>query len=477
MMSNEVSISSEQKNGRGSSIPISGSLETRTLEIGKEIFRRVREIESKWGILNPHQFERIFLSPFVHDKEFRYRMLRFVDVYPALHEPGDVAHHLGEYLTSRSLALRNGGGRMLSLARGVGARGGLAARPLAWASRLAIRSVARRFIAGESPLAIAPRLKSLERDGFRFTLDLLGEFVASEAQADDFQKRYSEIVERLPELLAPSRAASADSQPRVNLSIKLSSLTSRFDPIDWEGTAASVLARLRPILRAARSTGAFINVDMEKFEYRDLTLEILKRLLMEDEFRGFANVGTVAQAYLADAEPALETLLSWLRERRQPLTIRLVKGAYWDSEQIWASQHGWPAPVLMDKRATDAQYERMTRRLLENHDLVRTAVGSHNIRSLAHALALKEELGVPADRFEIQMLFGMSGPTGRALVEMGLPVRIYVPCGELVTGMAYLVRRILENTANESFLRQRFIEHADEDRLLADPKEASHVAN
>jgi RHH-type proline utilization regulon transcriptional repressor/proline dehydrogenase/delta 1-pyrroline-5-carboxylate dehydrogenase len=255
----------------------------------------------------------------------------------------------------------------------------------------------------------------------------------------------------------------------VNISIKLSSLASKFDPMDPEGTTRTVLGRLRPLFRAAAKSGAFINIDMEKYEYRDLTIEIIQALLSEEEFRGFDRIGTVMQAYLVDAEEVLASLLCWLRERRQPMTLRLVKGAYWDSEQIWARQRGWPVPVLTDKRETDAQYERMTRTLLESHGLVRTAIASHNVRSIARALALRQALRVPPDRLEIQMLYGMAGPIAHALLHMGLPVRVYVPCGELIPGMAYLVRRILENTANDSFLRQRFTDHKSESLLLADP--------
>jgi RHH-type proline utilization regulon transcriptional repressor/proline dehydrogenase/delta 1-pyrroline-5-carboxylate dehydrogenase len=299
--------------------------------------------------------------------------------------------------------------------------------------------------------------------------------VTSEKQADEFQARYLDMILKLAALLGPHKSGmnNIESGPRVNLSIKLSSLASSFDAMDWEGTAAAVLARLRPLFRAARTHHAFINVDMEKYEYRDMTLEILKRLLSEEEFRGYEHVGTVVQAYLNDAEEILDSLLAWIRESRQPMTLRLVKGAYWDSEQIWASQRGWPAPVLTDKRETDAQFERMTKRLLEHHSLVRTAIGSHNVRSIAHAMALRDAMGIGMDRFEVQMLYGMAGAIAPAVAGLGVPLRIYVPCGELVPGMAYLVRRILENTANESFLRQRFVEHADEDRLLADPKGAS----
>lgn len=451
-------------------------VEQKTQRIGREIFDRIRALETGGRFGSRQWIDRTFMGKMMEDRELRYRMLRFIDVYPSLRDSKDIASHLQEYLTSPSLSIGADGSKLLSFARSVAGPGIIRRAPISWASRYTIETMGRRFIAGENPEAVAPKIRALEKEGYAFSLDLLGEFVSSEPQADEFQRRYLDMISRLPQLLGPAPRAGSHPKtgPRVNLSIKLSSLTSKFDAMDWEGTAAAVLRRLRPIFRAAREHGVFINIDMEKYEYRDMTLEIIKRLLSEEEFRGFEHVGTVVQAYLADAEESLETFLNWIREQQQPITLRLVKGAYWDSEQIWASQRGWAPPVLTDKRETDAQFERMTRTLLENSTIVRTAIGSHNVRSIAHAIALSDSLGVDMDSFEAQMLYGMAGPIGEAVADMGVPVRIYVPCGELIPGMAYLVRRILENTANESFLRQRFVEHADEALLLADPKEAHH---
>jgi RHH-type proline utilization regulon transcriptional repressor/proline dehydrogenase/delta 1-pyrroline-5-carboxylate dehydrogenase len=149
--------------------------------------------------------------------------------------------------------------------------------------------------------------------------------------------------------------------------------------------------------------------------------------------------------------------------------VRLIKGAYWDYETVVAAQQGWPVPVFIEKRDTDANYERLTRFLLENHRVLRPAFGSHNIRSLAHAIAAAEVLGLPPRGYEIQMLYGMADPVKEALVSLGQRVRVYTPYGELLPGMAYLVRRLLENTANESFLRASFTERIPEEQLLMNP--------
>lgn len=448
------------------------SVERATLEIGRRIFRRLKKHEK--GLLRPGVLDDAMMQLMMRDEDLRYRMLRFVDVFPALRTAESVASHLEEYLTSPDLATGIPPTGLSTMARTIGRQRAATRAPIKWASRLGIERMGRKFIAGATPEEVAVRVREMERDGFTFSLDLLGEFVVSESQANEYQRRYREMIERFGSLIGGATAAkNGGVGPRVNISIKLSSLTTKFDPMDAEGTSADVRRRLRPLLRSAMKRGVFLNIDMEKYEFRDLTQEIILDLLSEEEFRGYKHLGTVHQAYLVDAEQSLRWFIGELRRRGLEMTIRLVKGAYWDSEQIWARVRGWPVPVYTDKRETDACYERCTRILLESHDVVATAIASHNVRSIAHALALKRRLKVPDARFELQMLYGMAGPIKDALRDMGVPVRIYTPCGELIPGMAYLVRRILENTSNESFLRLRFAEGAAEDKLLANPKTVS----
>jgi len=132
--------------------------------------------------------------------------------------------------------------------------------------------------------------------------------------------------------------------------------------------------------------------------------------------------------------------------------VRLVKGAYWDHEVAEARQHGWNVPVFTDKAACDRNFEALTRRLLDARPLVRVAVASHNLRSLAHAIAYNRLAGGDDADLELQVLRGLGDDLAAALAAYGMRVRVYTPVGELVAGMAYLVRRLLENTSNESFL-------------------------
>ncbi|MBI3828649.1 MAG: bifunctional proline dehydrogenase/L-glutamate gamma-semialdehyde dehydrogenase, partial [Planctomycetes bacterium] len=148
---------------------------------------------------------------------------------------------------------------------------------------------------------------------------------------------------------------------------------------------------------------------------------------------------------------------------------------YWDYETIIAKQHGWTCPVFTQKHETDANFEALSRTLLSGYPYVEAAIASHNVRSLAHALAWAKEISCPSNAFEIQALYGMADPMKEALAEDGYRVRVYTPFGELLPGMAYLVRRLLENTANESFLRQGFVEGVAEDKLLQNPAEILSV--
>jgi RHH-type proline utilization regulon transcriptional repressor/proline dehydrogenase/delta 1-pyrroline-5-carboxylate dehydrogenase len=230
-------------------------------------------------------------------------------------------------------------------------------------------------------------------------------------------------------------------------------------------------SKLRPLLRRARQLGAFINFDMESYALKNTTLELFKTIFTEAEFEDWPHAGIVIQAYLGDAGRDLCDLIEWGRARGARFTVRLVKGAYWDYETMKSGQNGSHSPVFLQKPESDANFEALTRVLFENESIVTAAFGSHNVRSIAHAQAVADELGIDRSRFEFQLLYGMAGPIKRALVEMGYRVREYCPIGELLPGMAYLVRRLLENTSNEGFLRAKFAENVPVKELLRDPRE------
>jgi RHH-type proline utilization regulon transcriptional repressor/proline dehydrogenase/delta 1-pyrroline-5-carboxylate dehydrogenase len=353
----------------------------------------------------------------------------------------------------------------------------LLGKALAVNARTNARKMAERFIAGNSPEAVYRRVTQLREAGLAFTLDLLGEAVISEQEAEQYQQAYLTLISELaPQVNAWPENPTLDRDgqgylPRCNVSLKLSALTSRFHPVDPDGTAQRVKARLRPILQRARQLDAFVYVDMEHFEFQDLTLRIFQEICMEEEFRDWPQIGIVVQAYLIDSPATLKRLRDWAQARGTPVWVRLVKGAYWDHETITAAYRGWPCPVFQQKWQTDENFESLTRFLMEHREILRPAIASHNLRSLSRALALAESLQVPPEHWEIQMLHGMAEETQRLFSEQNYRVRVYAPFGELLPGMSYLVRRLLENTSNESFLRSAYQSEVSIEELLRNPAE------
>jgi RHH-type transcriptional regulator, proline utilization regulon repressor / proline dehydrogenase / delta 1-pyrroline-5-carboxylate dehydrogenase len=256
--------------------------------------------------------------------------------------------------------------------------------------------------------------------------------------------------------------------PPVQVTVKLTAFYSQFDPLDTAGSQAQVSDRIRQLLRRAKELGAAVHFDMEQYRYKSATMATLKDLLMEPEFCDRWDIGLTLQAYLRDSYADLQDLIAWAKQRAQPITVRLVKGAYWDQETIRVRQHHWPTPVYNHKSSTDANFERMTQLLLENHQYLAAAIGSHNVRSQAHAIAIAEALQVPPEKIEFQVLYGMADNLATALAQRGHRVRVYCPYGDLIPGMSYLIRRLLENTANSSFLRQSLAAHPVAE-LVANP--------
>jgi RHH-type proline utilization regulon transcriptional repressor/proline dehydrogenase/delta 1-pyrroline-5-carboxylate dehydrogenase len=214
---------------------------------------------------------------------------------------------------------------------------------------------------------------------------------------------------------------------------------------------------------------AQITFDMESYRLKGLTCGLFMSILEDAEFRSAPETGIALQAYLRDCETDLHQLAAWAKRRGRRINVRLVKGAYWDYETIVAEQQGWPIPVWQRKAETDANFEKLTVFLLERSDLITPLFASHNVRSCAHAIAQAERLGVDPRAYEFQALYGMADELKMALLETGHRVREYCPVGELLPGMAYFVRRLLENTSNEGFLRLAHTGGVSHDQLLQNP--------
>jgi RHH-type transcriptional regulator, proline utilization regulon repressor / proline dehydrogenase / delta 1-pyrroline-5-carboxylate dehydrogenase len=320
---------------------------------------------------------------------------------------------------------------------------------------MVMKAVAARMRADSARVILAGEKQPLKRylttraaEGFRINLNHLGEAVLGEAEA---QKRLEAVLEHL-------------ADPAVNyISVKISAIFSQINLIAWDDTLAAIQTQLRTLYRAAAKDGKFVNLDME--EYRDLALTVaaFRGVLDEPEFRSF-SAGIVLQAYVPDSCAAQRELTEWSRQRVAgggvPIKLRLVKGANLAMEAVEAELHGWrPAPYPA-KADTDANF----RRLLEygcqpeNAAAVRLGVASHNLFDVALALTLREENGVE-DRVEIEMLEGMANHQARAVRDAAGGLLLYAPAvkrDDFLSAMAYLVRRLDENTAPENFLRDMF---------------------
>ena len=445
------------------------AVEDRTREIGRYVFdhldkQRPYFLQRRW-------WDDRIMDLAMKDEAVKVQLFRFVDVLPMLGSSDAVVGHLNEFLSD----VRDQLPRPLGAALGIARRTSLTRGAVARAAKLSAMDMARRFIAGtntDEVVAAAQRERKLNRG---FTLDILGEAVISHVEADRFCGAYVELIETIaPQVNRWAENAHIDQGvlgplPRMNLSIKLSALDCKFDAVDPEGTLERVGAKLRRLLRIARNHQAFVNVDMESYDKKDLTLLIFKQILDEDEFCDVGDIGIVVQCYLRDAGRDLIDLADWARQRGKPVWVRLVKGAYWDYETIHAGAQRWPIPVYQQKWQSDACFERATRFVMQNVDHLRPALGTHNIRSMAHGIAVAEQLGLPQNAFEFQMLYGMADAEKRVLAELGHRLRVYMPYGELIPGMAYLVRRLLENTSNDSFLRAGFADNAATEELLTNP--------
>jgi RHH-type proline utilization regulon transcriptional repressor/proline dehydrogenase/delta 1-pyrroline-5-carboxylate dehydrogenase len=444
-------------------------VEALTQGYGREIFARLGH--ATVVPFSPSWWDERLMEWSMGDEAVKLQLFRFVDVLPLLHSPESISRHLREYFGEAREHLPG----WLTFALRWLPSHGLLGRLLAKTAYHAAERLARKFIAGSNLDEALDAIAALRRRSLAFTIDRLGEATITEQEAE--QADYLELINGLSRAVntwPPNDRIDRDDHgplPRVNVSVKLSALYSQFDPIDPKGTSQAVRHRLRPILHAARQQSAFVNIDMEKYAFKDLTLQIFREVLDEDAFRDWPDAGIAVQAYLRDTAGDLEELAAWAQRRGTPVTVRLVKGAYWDSETILSAQYGWPNPVWAHKWETDANYERLTAFLIDNRRWLRPAFGSHNVRSLSHALALAQVHDLPPGSVEFQMLYGMAEPIKDTLVRLGQRVRVYTPYGQLLPGMAYLVRRLLENTANESFLRASFTEHVPEEQLLRNPLE------
>ena len=457
------------------SSPDGSGREARIFDLGADFLRRARG--HKTGVLSAKFYSDALMEWSMKDPEFKVQMFRFVDTFPMLRSGDAIFDHLQDYLSQPGVtvppvinaALKAGGLLKGAASATIGKQ---------------IEGMAGKFIAGTDAASALPGLKRLWDDGIAFSVDLLGETCVSDSEADEYAKKYLDLIQNLPAQVAgwPGNprleSDHLGSVPRVNVSVKISALSARTDPIDTEGAIGDLMKRLLPMLETARDRGVFVNFDMEHHALKDFTIELFQRCCEKLDF----HAGLAMQAYLKSGPDDARRMADWAKRARRLVTVRLVKGAYWDAETIKSELHGWPCPVWAQKWQTDACFEKMTDIYLDacprtadeaKQGGIKLALGSHNVRSIAAALAGMEARNLPREALELQMLHGMADQLKYAAAELGLRMREYVPVGEMIPGMAYLVRRLLENTSNESWLKAGFLDNADAGQLLRAPAPAA----
>lgn len=453
--------------------------ESRIFDLGSEMVRRAKG--HKTSLLSAKFYSDWMMEWSMKDPQFKVQMFRFTDAFPMLKTPDAIFDHLQDYMNQPGVnvppaiatALKAG-----SLMKGT-ATGVIGSQ---------IKGMAGKFIAGTDANSALPGLKDLWNDGIASSVDLLGEVCVSDEEAEHYAHKYLDLIQNLPSAMAAWKSQPRlesdhlGAIPRCNVSVKISALSARLSVTDPEGAMNDLMRRLVPILETARDRGVFVNFDMEHHELKDFTLELFQRCVEKVDFQA----GLAMQAYLKSGVEDARRMCEWAKRRGKLISVRLVKGAYWDAETIKSEMNGWPCPVWPQKWQTDACFERMTEVFLDatprtKNDAaaggVKLALGSHNVRSISAALAGLEARNLPRNAIELQMLHGMADQLKYAAAEMDLRMREYVPVGEMIPGMAYLVRRLLENTSNESWLKAGFLENADVGSLLRAPAPAAGNAN
>jgi len=445
------------------------TLQLEVLETGRELLARADKINRRSCLFSRSYWEEKVLDMVMQREALKIQLLRYIDTFPALKTYNQRLGHLVQYLGDERI-LEDKLIRLLFIL--------LKTHPIplnvlyGLVTSAGVSFFAHKFIAGTSPKEAFHYISRLIRKQMTCTLDILGEAVLSENEADQYTQRYVDLLGNVGSMLKKNSTSF-----QLNVSVKPSSFYSQFKPSAPEKTADRVCERLYLIMKKAKELNAFVNLDVEQYDYREVTLRIFEKIAFDDEFKDYPHLGMVIQAYLKDASPFTLRVIELARRRQSPFTVRLVKGAYWDYEIINARQLEWKIPVYLEKWQTDARFEHLTRILLDNFPQVRLAIGSHNVRSISYAMAYAHKKGIRKSDLEFQLLYGMGDDIKAAIVEMGYPLRVYAPYGDLIPGMAYLVRRILENTSNESFLRQRSAGRMATEELLCNPLDLAKDEN
>lgn len=451
---------------------MTGKLEQKIKERGKRLLAAVsnRKLPIFQG-LSGRILERCMLNV-----SFKTEMLRFIENLPRLTTPEATMQYLNHHFREQRTKSLPWPVRLFFEA--IRYDNKLIAIMANKFIRAQTEKMAHVFLLNNVPGKAFSPIKKLRERGFACTVDIIGESSVGEYEAHTYRRSYYQLLESLEKEASGWQSLNCDTSnldwdysPKINIALKPSSLCSTLDPNNFEKSVKDLCRCIEPILLKAKEINAFVWIDMEQYKFKRITLEAYRQLRSDPVFREFRHFGIAIQSYLRDTDRDLANLLYWARDKCLPIAIRLVKGAYWDHEILDAKENGYEPPVYTRKAESDAAFERHAGQILENHDVCYLACASHNIRSIAAVIEMAEYLSVPKERYEFQVLYGMGELIGTAILMAGGRVRFYCPLGKPLAGIAYLVRRILENTASESVMRRTFIDGTDADQLLENPLE------
>ena len=335
---------------------------------------------------------------------------------------------------------------------------------------MAMRLMGEQFVTGETIAEALANARKLEEKGFRYSYDMLGEAALTQADAQAYMISYQQAIHAIGKA---SNGRGIYEGPGI--SIKLSALHPRYSRAQYERVMEELYPRLKSLTLLARQYDIGINIDAEEADRLEISLDLLEKLCFEPELAGWNGIGFVIQAYMKRCPFVIDYLVDLATRSRRRLMIRLVKGAYWDSEIKRAQMEGLEGyPVYTRKVYTDVSYLACAKKLLGVPNLIYPQFATHNAHTLAAIYQLAGQNYYPG-QYEFQCLHGMGEPLYEQVVgkiadgKLNRPCRIYAPVGTHETLLAYLVRRLLENGANTSFVNRIADTTLPLDELVADP--------
>ena len=339
------------------------------------------------------------------------------------------------------------------------------------ALRQAMRILGNQFVLGETIEEALANAEDEAEQGYRFSFDMLGEAARTEDDAERYALRYEEAAEAIASWAGhPAVRSEGELIDRPGLSVKLSALHPRYEPSQEARLKAELVPRLVTLAQAMRDAWLPLTIDAEEAERLDLSLALMEPLFTDPKLAEWNGLGLAVQAYSKRALPLIDWLASGAEATGRRIPVRLVKGAYWDSEIKWAQEAGLAGyPVFTRKVNTDVAYLAAARALLARPDCFYPQFATHNAHTIAAIATLAEDRP-----YEFQRLYGMGEALHREVVRpesVGKPCRIYAPVGGHRDLLAYLVRRLLENGANTSFVNRLADDEAPIEAIVADPVE------